>query len=77
MSQNTVPLLVRLYAEANESLLPGHTAPGLMQGVPAAPEQRVTWENWMRRRSTAGGFVTSRAYGRPSTCGPGMRHAAP
>ncbi|WP_256588419.1 serine hydrolase domain-containing protein [Pseudomonas sp. LH1G9] len=48
MSQNTVPLLVRLYAEANESLLPGHTAPGLMQGFPAAPEQRVTWENWMR-----------------------------
>lgn len=56
MSQNTVPLLVRLYAEANESSLSGHTAPGLMQGFPAAPEQRVTWENWMRPPFNRWGF---------------------
>ncbi|NVZ21556.1 serine hydrolase domain-containing protein [Pseudomonas costantinii] len=56
MSQNAVPLLARLYVEANESLQAEQAAPRLMQGFPAAPEQRVTWENWMRPPFNRWGF---------------------
>ncbi|MBC3346020.1 serine hydrolase [Pseudomonas sp. SWRI196] len=56
MSQNAVPLLVRLYVEVNESSLVEPVVPRLMQGFPAAPEQRVTWENWMRPPFNRWGF---------------------
>ncbi|MEB0107420.1 serine hydrolase [Pseudomonas sp. MH9.3] len=56
MSQNAVPLLVRLYVEANESSPTEPPAPRLMQGFPAAPEQRVTWDNWMRPPFNRWGF---------------------
>lgn len=56
MSQHTAPSLARLYLEVNESSLAERAAPRLMQGFPAAPEQRVTWENWMSPPFNRWGF---------------------
>ncbi|ROM87606.1 hydrolase [Pseudomonas brassicacearum] len=57
MSQNTLPTLASLYVEANESSL--HAArhgPLLMQGFPAEPHHRVTWNNWMQPPFNQWGF---------------------
>ncbi|WP_110972413.1 serine hydrolase domain-containing protein [Pseudomonas huaxiensis] len=56
MSHHDFTPLARLYAEAHESLIAGAARPDLMQGFPAAPEQRVTWANWMRPPFSRWGF---------------------
>lgn len=56
MSQNTVPLLASLYIETNESSLDRRLAPLFMQGFPAEPKRRVTWNNWMRPPFNQWGF---------------------
>lgn len=56
MNQNNLPLLARLYVEANGSSADERVAPLLMQGFPVAPERRVTWSNWMRPPFSQWGF---------------------
>ena len=48
--------LATSYVKANESSLATRVAPLLMQGFPATPEHRVTWNNWMRAPFNQWGF---------------------
>jgi CubicO group peptidase (beta-lactamase class C family) len=56
MNQNTVPSLASLYVKTHESPSDARTAPSLMQGFPAEPNHRVTWNNWMQPPFNQWGF---------------------
>ena len=72
MSHTAPSSLARLYAALHEAPA---APPVLMQGFPAAPDQRVTWANWMRPPFNRWGFrhlarlrpsIEVRAGGQPS-----------
>ncbi|WP_260955877.1 serine hydrolase domain-containing protein [Pseudomonas citri] len=56
MNQNTTLSLASLYVETHESSFDARYTPSLMQGFPAEPQHRVTWNNWMRPPFNQWGF---------------------
>lgn len=48
MNDNKIDHLAEQYRKAKQAVISGGLSVSLMQGFPATPDARVTWDNWMR-----------------------------